>query len=128
MKPMRKDVERLLAQARRDLSNAEKNITIQAYEVAAFLCEQSVEKGLKALYAHARRQRPPATHSLIELGQDLSTPKTLAKALATLNMDYVASRYPDAANGVPGELYTKDMADERVAAAREVWAWLEKQL
>jgi len=36
--------ERLILQARRDLENARKNIGIAAYEVAAFLAHQSVEK------------------------------------------------------------------------------------
>lgn len=126
--PPRREVERLLTQARRDLENAEKSISIAAHEVAAFLCQQSIEKAMKALYAHKRRTRAPATHSLIELGSDLSAPKTLAKALATINPDYVMSRYPDAANGVPGHLYTKQMAEERVEAAREVWKWIERQI
>jgi HEPN domain-containing protein len=128
MAPLRKDVERLLAQARRDLRNAEKNIDVEAFEVAAFLCQQAIEKALKALYTHARRKRAPATHSLTELGQELSAPKTMTEALATLSPDYVVSRYPDAANGVPGEIYTRRMAEERVAAAKEIWAWIEKQL
>ena len=40
---MRKDVERLILQARRDLVNARKNIGIEAYEVAASLAHQAVE-------------------------------------------------------------------------------------
>lgn len=128
MVALRKEVERLLLQARRDLANAEKILPTEAYEVVAFLCQQSVEKGLKALYTHKRRTRSPATHSLLELAADLSAPKSLSSALATINPDYVTSRYPDAANGVPGQLYTKDMAKGRIEAAREVWAWLDKQI
>lgn len=124
MAALRKEVERLLLQPRRDLANAEKILSTEAYEVVAFLCQQSVEKGLKALYTHKRRSRSPATHSLIELAMDLSAPK----ALATINPDYVTSRYPDAANGVPGLLYTRGMARERIEAAREVWAWLDRQI
>jgi len=41
---MRRETERLLKQADRDLENAGKNLTIQAYEVAAFLAKQAVEK------------------------------------------------------------------------------------
>jgi HEPN domain-containing protein len=41
---MRPEVERLLRQADRDLDNALRNLTIQAYEVAAFLAQQAVEK------------------------------------------------------------------------------------
>lgn len=41
---MRREVERLLQQADRDLENARKSLTIQAYEVSAFLAQQAVEK------------------------------------------------------------------------------------
>ncbi|MBI4613897.1 MAG: HEPN domain-containing protein [Planctomycetes bacterium] len=123
----RKEVENLLAQARFDLKNAEKNISVAAYDVAAFLCHQSVEKGLKALFLQSRRQRPPPTHSLHELAQELSAPKSLVEALTLINADYVAARYPDAANGVPALLYTKKMAADRLAAARKIWDWLEKR-
>lgn len=128
MAVLRKEVERLLIQARRDLANAEKIVPTEAFEVAAFLCQQSIEKGLKALFAHKRRTRSPATHSLLELANDLSAPKSLLGALSTINPDYVTTRYPDAANGVPGQMYTKDMAKERIEAAREIWKWLDRQI
>jgi hypothetical protein len=44
---MRTEAERLIKQAERDLINAKKNVEIEAYEVAAFLAEQAVEKFLK---------------------------------------------------------------------------------
>jgi HEPN domain-containing protein len=101
---MRKEVERLLLQARRDLENARKNIGIQAYEVAAFLSHQAVEKYLKAAWIQKKRARPPATHYLREPGQGLRIPKRLAANLRYLNPDYTVAQYPDAANGVPYEL------------------------
>lgn len=61
---MRKEVERLVLQARRDLENGRKNIGIQAYEVSAFLAHQSVEKYLKATWIHTKRRQPPPTHYL----------------------------------------------------------------
>jgi len=63
---MRREVERLLKQADRDLENARKNLSIEAYEVAAFLAQQAVEKYLKGTWADrtgrwARGSRRPAT-------------------------------------------------------------------
>lgn len=80
------------------------------------------------MYTHTRRKRAPATHALTELGQEVSVPKPFAAALSVLSPDYVVARYPDAANGVPGEIYTKEMAEARVTAAKEIWAWIDKQL
>ena len=122
---MRKDVERLILQARRDLENARRNIGIGAYEVTAFLCHQAAEKYLKGAWIHKKRQRPPATHYLRELGQGLKIPKRLLGHLNYLNPDYTVARYPDAANGVPYELYDEETARSKVKAAEEVTRWVE---
>jgi len=125
---VRKDAERLILQARRDLTNARKNIGIGAYDVAAFLCHQSVEKYLKGAWIEKKRSRPPATHYLRELGEGLAIPAALASKLLFLNPDYTVARYPDAANGIPYELYDEDTAKAKVAAAEEVAEWVESQM
>ncbi len=122
---MRKDAERLVLQARRDLENARKIVGIQAYEVAAFLAHQAVEKYLKGAWIHRRRARPPATHYLKELGEGLRIPKRLLRHLLFLNPDYTVARYPDAANGVPYELYDEATARAKIKAAAEVARWVE---
>jgi HEPN domain-containing protein len=122
---MRKDVERQILQARRDLENAGKNIGIGAYEVAAFLSHQGVEKYLKGAGIQRRRARPPATHYLRELGEGLRIPKTLMSHLLFLNPDYTVARCPEVANGVPYELYDKTTANAKVEAAEEVARWVE---
>ncbi len=94
---MREEIERFLKQAAADLDAAEKN--------------QSVEKYLRGLHMAARRQSPPKTHEL----------PSLANAF---DPDFVVSRYPDAANGIPAELYTETKAREKLRRAREVVAWV----
>lgn len=122
---MRKEAERLILQARRDLENARKNIGIAAYEVAAFLAHQSVEKYLKGAWLERKRARPPATHYLRELGAGLGIPKPLLGNLNYLNPDYTIARYPDAANGIPYELYDEPIARAKVRAAAAVARWVE---
>lgn len=124
---MRIEVERLIRQSERDLENAAKNIGIEAYEVCAFLCCQAVEKYLKALWLHERGEGPPRTHSLTELGDALGVAKELRPRLVNLNVDYTAARYPDAANGVPFEVYDRATAESKVEAAEEVFAWLRER-
>ena len=121
---MRVEVERLIKQGRRDLENAGKNVTVEAYEVAAFLAHQAVEKHLKAAWLVVKRENPPRTHSLNELGDPLGVPAAVRKQLAHLNPDYTTARYPDAANGVPYEVYDRDTAEGKVKAADEAIAWL----
>lgn len=122
---MRKEAERLILQARRDLANARKIIGIEAFEVTAFLCHQAVEKYLNGTWIHKKPARPPATHYLRELGQGLRIPNRLLRHLAFLNPDYTVTRYPDAANGVPYELYDEATARDKVKAAQEIARWVE---
>ena len=56
---MRREVERLLRQADRDLENARKNISIEAYEVSAFLAQQAVEKYLKGVWVLLKSEPAP---------------------------------------------------------------------
>jgi HEPN domain-containing protein len=125
---MRTEAERLLLQARRDLENARKNISIAAYEVTAFLAHQAVEKYLKAAWIEKKRARPPATHYLRELRQGLRIPQRLLRNLSYLNPDYTVARDPDAANGVPYELYDEGIARAKLKAADEGARWVEARI
>ena len=125
---MRVEAERLIKQGERDLLNARKNVEIEAYEVAAFLAEQAVEKFLKAVWIVQKAELPPHTHYLLELGKGLKMPDPLQRHLAFLNPDYTITRYPNAANGIPYELYDRETALSKIKAAEEVIAWLQKQI
>lgn len=125
---MRREIERLLKQADRDVENAGKNIEIQAYEVAAFLAEQAVEKYLKGVWVVVNKEPAPHTHVLTELGDGLGVPADLRRHLADLTSDYTVSRYPDAANAVPYELYDESLAREKVRHAQVVIAWLRRKI
>jgi HEPN domain-containing protein len=124
---MRTEIQRLIKQAERDLENARKNIEIAAYEVAAFLAEQAVEKYLKAYWMLAKKEAAPFTHSLTELGDALAVPPTLRKHLVSLTADYTMARYPDAANGVPYEIYDRETAAAKVGSAEAILTWLRTQ-
>src|SRR6266446_4032112 len=111
---MRPEVRRLLKQADRDLENAQRIIAIQAYEVAAFLVQQAVEKYLKAAWIVIKREPAPHTHALTELGDGLGAPPQLRRHLADLTPDYTVSRYPDAANAIPYELYDEETTQAKL--------------
>ena len=103
-----------------------KNVGIAAFEVAAFLAEQSVEKYLKAAWTVVRREAAPRIHSLTELGDALGVPADVRRHLVNLNADYTTARYPDAANGVPYEVYDLATAEAKVRAAEEAVAWIRR--
>ena len=57
-------------QACHDLEMAEKNITIDGYDVASFLAHQSVEKLLKSIFA-LKELKIPRIHYIYELSSKL---------------------------------------------------------
>ena len=48
----------------------------------------------------------------------------LMSALRLLNPEYVTSRYPDAANGIPAENYDAANTEMLIKAAEKVWKWV----
>jgi len=53
---------RWLTQAHHDLDAAKKNQVIELYDVALVLCQQALEKALKALYEEARTEASDDDH------------------------------------------------------------------
>lgn len=123
---MRVEVERLIKQAERDLVNARKSLAAEAYELAAFVCHQAVEKYLKAAWVVVKREAAPRTHSLTELADGLGVAADLRSHFAYLNPDYTTARYPDAANGVPYEVYDRATAEAKIRAVEKVFPWLRQ--
>lgn len=125
---MRKEAGRWWQQALKDLESAEKNLQVEEYYLVAFLCQQAVEKGLKALYIDRLGESPGATHSLLFLGKKVEIPTEFLTFLRKMTPDFVLARYPDAADGVPYELYDRDIAGERLNFAKKVLEWIQGQL
>lgn len=123
---MRIEVERLIKQAERDLENARKTLAAEAYELASFVCHQAVEKYLKAAWMVVKKEPAPRTHSLTELADGLGVPAELRPSFAYLNPDYTTARYPDAANGVPYEVYDRATAESKIGAVDQVFPWLRQ--
>lgn len=125
---MREETQLWLRQAQADLRNAEKNIGVGAFDVAAFLCQQAVEKLLRAMHIHLKGEEPPRTHTIVDLGKAVAVPRVVESHLRVLTPDYLAARYPDAANAVPAELYDEEMAGERLRRAKEVFQWAQTRM
>ena len=87
--------ERWFKQAQRDLHNAKKIFEIGLYDVCLFLCQQSVEKALKALYVKARKEPPPRVHSLERIIRLLELGEEFRELTLDLEDYYFTMRYPD---------------------------------
>ncbi len=121
---MRAEANLWMAQAKSDLVAAKKNITIEEYNVAVFLMQQSVEKALKALYFIKKEDNPGLTHSLIHLAKETDVPKKYYTFLRNLMMQFTATRYPDAALGLPSELYDLQFANDILEQVEDLFVWI----
>lgn len=125
---MRKEAENWWKQAKRDLVTAENSKNSGDYYASTFFCQQSVEKGLKALYIVKNRVNPGTTHSLIYLASETSVPSRFYKFLRRLTPEFVTTRYPDAAYGTPYELYDEEIASDILDKSKGVIKWIESQI
>src|SRR3989442_4130644 len=82
-------------QAKRDFGVAQRNHANRDYDVAVFLCEQAVQKALKAVIIHMTDREPPKIRNLVELGRLAGVPKSMGDFMAELSPHYMLTRYPD---------------------------------
>ena len=113
-----------IEQALHDLNMAEKNLSIEGYDVAAFLSHQAVEKLLKGIIAK-NGERIPKTHYIDELGKSLNLPENILELLYDLSVDYQFARYPDMSDVVPYLHYTESIARRKVKNTRCIFEFLE---
>lgn len=114
-----------LKQALHDLDMAEKNIAIEGYDIAAFLSHQAVEKLLKALFI-LRGKKPPRSHYVDELAQELNASEEILSYINEISADYTISRYPDVSESIPYELYDRLIAHQKVESAQKVFNLLRE--
>ncbi len=125
---MRREVENWWHQAQIDLNSAETALGTGLFYVCAFLCEQAAQKALKALYMSQQRALAPRTHNLVEIGKSVSADDDLMVDLRHLSPHFILTRYPDAAGGVPADLYDEARGKESVTRAKRVIKWVRDRL
>ncbi len=121
---MREEARRWLAQGRAEIVMARSLVASGGFSGAAFHSHQAAEMLLKGLWIHVKRAAPPRFHNLVELGAEVGAPEPVLAALRRLNPEYVVSRYPDAANGIPAENYDRARAEDLCALAERVEQWV----
>lgn len=125
---MREEALNWWKQAVKDLETASKNLEIGEYYVTAFFSQQATEKALKSLYIHKLNESSGPTHSLLFLGKSVGIPEEFYTSLRKLSPDFVITRYPDAAHGIPYDLYDEEIGMERLKISRKVLKWVELEL
>ena len=125
---MRKEIENWLEQAEADFDGAEYNFEGGKYYIAAFLCQQAVEKALKALFIYEKKGEVPQSHSLIYLATNTSAPEKFFSFLKELTPKFVDTRYPDASVDLPKRIYDKENTTGLLKKSKEVLIWISKKL
>ena len=95
--------------------------------MSVFASQQAVEKALKALCLYKLREFPKG-HSIIYLAQKADVPEHMLSGIRDLNPEYLSTRYPDMAAGVPAELYDESIAARHLKTAEQVIEWVKKQI
>ena len=94
-----KIIKNWIALSEYDLKTAEAMLAARRYIYVAFMCQQAIEKILKAVYVQEQKKTPPYTHNLSRLVELLSLSDHMSSAqkefLEKLNYYYLESRYSE---------------------------------
>lgn len=94
--PKDKDVQSWLDASRYDLKTASALLESRRYVYVLFMCQQSLEKLLKAHVACRTGGFPPRIHNLVRLAEvaGLEVSEREREFLERLSLYYIQSRYP----------------------------------
>ena len=106
-----------------DLRKAKDNFKISNYDLSSFLCQQSVEKALKALLIKKTKEFPKI-HDLVRLGRLVGLNKKFLTNCKRLTSVYIETRYP----GISDDEYSKDESLEDIQMTEEILKWVKKKL
>lgn len=124
---MEEIVSNWIKQAEYDFDSAKYNFKGKRLDVAAYLCQQVVEKGLKAVYLKLHKELWK-THDLVKLASLAKAPAEIIKICNDLNPIYIEDRYPDYSDVIPAKKFAVEEVKEFIKKAQEVLKWTKVQL
>ncbi len=114
-----------------DLEVAASLLKKKHYTYVAFMCHQSVEKMLKAIYVKKQNSFPPKIHNLLRLTEMTDIRQALTHEqlifLAELDPINIEARYPSYKENIRNAL-TKKEAKKILIQSKEFAGWLESRL
>ena len=127
---MREEIKNWWKQAIRDMKTAENSFKSRDYYASVFWCQQTLEKGLKAYIMHSKKISPRKLnfYSLIKLARIAKIIPEFHPFLRSISPEYYISRYPDASEETPYELYTEDDAEFIPDKSKEIIKWLDMKI
>jgi HEPN domain-containing protein len=126
-----KVINNWLALAEYDLSTAKAMLQTQRYLYVGFMCQQAVEKVLKACYVKHHNSTPPYTHNLLRLLAELpwkaDIDTSMIEVIEMLNSYYIESRYTEDVQELAKAL-TELKAGAILKSTQEVFGWIRSRL
>lgn len=109
-----------------DLETAKSMLTSGRYLYVVFMCQQAIEKVIKALYINILDAEPPRSHNLAFIFNKLgiaASADTL-ELFNKLSAHYINNRYPEYKNKL-SSLLDKNTAEEFITKTEETYKWLK---
>ena len=127
---MDKVVSHWVERSQYDLETARAMLTARRYLYVAFMCQQAVEKLLKAAIAQQGKENLPIhnLNRLIEIsdiGRELT--ESQIDFLAELTPYHIEARYGDYKESL-SEIINKEKAEQLYQATAEIYTWLYQKI
>lgn len=112
-----------------DLQTAEVMHQSARYSYTAFMCQQALEKIIKAVYLQENKAEAPRSHNLSYLVGllNLNIEADLINLLAELSTYYIEGRYPTYKEKI-SQLINKDKSQTILIQTGEAFKWLKSQI
>ena len=124
-------IDNWFALARYDLATAEAMLQTRRFLYVGFMCQQAVEKLLKACYVKAHDSTPPYTHNLLRLIAELPWGREVdvhrLKTIQSLNSYYIESRYTEDIQELAATL-TEAKVTQVLRDTKELFEWIKSKL
>jgi len=128
---MNKVVENWINIAEYDLETAEAMLVTGRYIYVAFMCQQTIEKYLKAKYVSSTGETPSYTHNLLRLAEISGIDKELNEEqsdfITELNVYYIKARYSEELEKIKAKL-TKNKASKLFKNTQILAQWLKAKI
>lgn len=126
---MEEDIKYWVDLADYDLETAKVMLDSGRYIYVLFMCQQAIEKILKAHVVRTTQKFPPRLHNLVRLLElsELILDEENKKFLEKLNYYYISSRYPEDRKELAKEV-NKQLAREYYNNSEELFKWLKTKL
>ena len=118
---MREETKNWINKGKDDLRKAKDNFKMGNYDLVSFLCQQCVEKILKAMLIE-KTKTFPKIHDLVRLGRMVNLEDKMINKFKELTLAYAYTRYPD----LPEESDLMNKSTGFLKIAEEVLQWVEE--